>query len=452
MLCPTDRMGQTANRQKTMNCFDVTSYGARPDGKTLNTAAIQAAVDACSAAGGGTVVVPPGEYLTGTVFLKSNLTLRLKEGAVLRGSPDISDYCADDAYAQNASCPQEGWCGAHLLAAVEQENITLTGEGVIDGNCYAFYDEPKERAWAGGLCWARGIRGTDPAKAPLRPGQMVVFVQCRRVRVRDLTLKNSTCWTVFFHGCRDVHVHGLTIDNPVDGLNTDGIDIDCCSQVTVSDCIIRTGDDAVTLRASGRRLKNHPAVCEDVAVTNCILDSSVCGFRIGVGSGVIRNVSISNIVLKYAGIGFLLQSSYRKPGQGVTIENITVNGVRGRQAGHPVKIVAGAEDTSGAKIRNIEFASFHTECCGGIEIMGSSDLLPDGISFRNCSFDVVCRDRPVHPEKRPETFLVLDRCGRISFIDCALNWNEPDPEWKSASKVFGVRELIMKDSVFPEIT
>jgi len=433
-----------------MNCFDVTDYGAHPDGKSVNTAAIQAAVDACSAAGGGIVVIPPGIYLTGTVFLKSNLTLRLESGAVLRGSPDLSDYCADDAYAQNAACPREGWCGAHLLVAVEQENITLTGPGAIDGNCYAFYDEPKERDWAGGLCWSRGIRGTDPAKAELRPGQMVVFVQCCGVRVESLTLRNSPCWTCFFHGCRDVHVHSLTIDNPVDGLNTDGIDIDCCSQVTVSDCIIRTGDDGITLRASGRRLKDQSAVCEDVAVTNCILDTSVCGFRIGVGSGVIRNASISNIVLRYAGIGFLLQSSYGKPGQGVTIENISVDGVRGRQVGHPVKITAGAEETGGAKIRRIDFRGIRVECCGGMEIRGSADLQPDGIAFRDCSFDVVCRDRFCRPEKRPKTFLDLSRCGGISFFDCALNWLDPDSEWEAATAVSEVKNLQMKDCLFPE--
>lgn len=433
-----------------MNCFDITDYGARPDGKTLNTAAIQAAVDACSAAGGGTVIVPPGVYVTGTIFLKSDLTFHLEAGAVLRGSPDIADYCSDDAYVQNGSCPREGWRGAHLLVAVEQENLTLTGPGTIDGNCYAFYDEPKERAWAGGLSWARGVRGTDPAKAELRPGQMVVFVQCRGVRVESLNLRNSCCWTCFLHGCRDVHVHGLTIDNPVDGLNTDGIDIDCCSQVTVSDCIIRTGDDAVTLRASGRRLKDHPAVCEDVAVTNCILDSSVCGFRIGVGNGIIRNAAISNIVMKYAGIGFLFQSSYGKPGQGVTIENISVDGVRGRQFGHPVKIVAGAEETGQAAIRNIEIRGFHTECCGGMAIQGSADLQPDGISFRDCSFDVVRRDRSCQPEKRPKVFLDLDRCDGVSFSGCTLNWLDPDPEWEAATAVSAAKNLQMKDCLFPE--
>ena len=84
-----------------MNRFDITSYGACPDGKTVNTKAIQAAVDACTAAGGGTVIVPSGVYVTGTIFLKSNLTLQLEAGAILRGSPDLGDYCTDEAYPQN---------------------------------------------------------------------------------------------------------------------------------------------------------------------------------------------------------------------------------------------------------------------------------------------------------------------------------------------------------------
>ncbi|MBQ9338165.1 MAG: hypothetical protein IJS14_12810 [Lentisphaeria bacterium] len=431
--------------------FTIDSFGAVGDGKTLNTAAIQAAVDACAAAGGGTVSVPAGVYLTGTIFLKSNMTFRLESGAVLLGSPKITDYCTDEAYAQNRSCPAEGWCGAHLLVAAEQENVTLTGEGIIDGSCEAYFCGPESGVWGGGLGWARGgFRRTDPDKAKFRPGQMVVFVQCRNIRVSDLTLRNSPCWTCYFHGCRQVLVRGLTIDNPVDGQNTDGIDIDCCSQVTVSDCIIRTGDDGITLRASGQRLKDHPELCEDVAITNCVLDTSVCGFRIGVGNGLIRNVSISNIVIRYAGVGFLLQSVFgSKPRPGATMENIAVTGVRGRGVGHPVKISSGGT-LAGEKIRHIDFSDFHTECCGDISIVGNGETLPDDISFRNCSFDVVRRDRPCHEDKRPKVFLELRQCGRIRFLGCSLNWRDPDPEWESACKQENVRELGMKDSVFPK--
>ena len=107
----------------------ITEFGAVGDGVTLNTQAIQSAVDSCAASGGGTVVVPPGVFLTGTVFLKSRITLQLEAGAVLKGSPRITDYCADDAYPQNWPCAKEGWRGAHLLVAVNCEDVTVTGPG-----------------------------------------------------------------------------------------------------------------------------------------------------------------------------------------------------------------------------------------------------------------------------------------------------------------------------------
>jgi len=437
-------------KEKKSMVHTIDSFGAVGDGKTLNTAAIQAAVDACAAAGGGTVVVPPGTYLTGTVFLKSNMTFRLESGAVLLGSPNIADYCSDDAYPQNGFSHAEGWCGAHLLVAVKQENITLTGPGVIDGNCGAFFGERQAELWGGGLGWCRGIRTTDPAKAEFRPGQMVVFVQCRNIRMSDLSLRNSPCWTCFFHGCEKGQVRGVTIDNPVDGKNTDGIDIDCCSQVTVSDCIIRTGDDGITLRASGRRLKDHPAICEDITITNCVLDTSVSGFRIGVGNGLIQNASISNITIRYAGIGFLVQSAYGTARQGVSIENISVSGVRGRQVGYPVRITAGVFPAPGKTIRNIDFSGIHMECCGNIEISGGEGVAPDGISFRNCSFDVVRRDRPCREEKRPKEFLDLRQCGTVSFLDCAMNWHGSDPEWERACRQENVRQLNLKGSDFPD--
>ena len=430
----------------------ITEFGAVGDGVTLNTQAIQAAVDSCAASGGGTVVVPPGVFSTGTVFLKSRITLQLEAGAVLKGSPRIDDYCADDAYPQNWPCAKEGWRGAHLLAAIDCEDVTVTGPGTVDGNCDAFFTkEPVERAWGGTLCWARGVRVTDTAKAELRPGQMMVFVQCRRVRVTDLNLRNSPCWSCFLHGCDEVIVRGCFIDNPVDGINTDGIDIDCCKQVAVSDCVITTGDDAITLRASGSHLIDRPAVCEDVTVTNCVLDSSVCGFSVGVGAGIIRHANISGIVVRYAGTGFLFQSSYGRLGAGVTMHDISVNGIRGHYMGCPVRIVAGSADAGNAQMRNIRFRDLHTCCAGNIEIKGCPGTRPTDIVFNDCSFETVKRPYPGVPEKMPTAFLDLARADSLSFRNCSLRWGEVEPEWRRTSAVEDVNGLEFEGSSFPEL-
>ena len=428
----------------------ITEFGAVGDGVTLNTQAVQAAVDQCAAAGGGTVTVPPGIFVTGTVFLRSHIELHLEAGAVLKGSPRMADYCADDAYPQNGPCFKEGWRGAHLLAAVACEDVTLSGPGTVDGNCDAFFTSGQvERVH--GLCWARGVRITDTAKVDYRPGQMIVFVQCRRVRVTDLNLRNSPCWSCFLHGCDEVIVRGCFIDNPVDGINTDGIDIDCCTQVAVSDCVIRTGDDAITLRASGRRLKDREAVCEDVTVTNCVLDSSVCGFRIGVGNGIIRHAVLSDIVMRYAGTGFLFQSSYGQQGAGVTMHDISVSNIRGHYMGAPVRIVAGSADTGKTRMRDIRIRDLHTRCAGNIEIEGGGGTRPEDIFFQDCTFDVVKRLYPGAPERLPAAFLKFSGAGRVVMRDCALRWLDPDPEWRRTAAVDDVTDLELKDCSFPEL-
>ena len=432
--------------------YNILDYGAKADGHTLNTSAIQAAIDNCAASGGGTVVVPPGKFITGTVFLRSRIHFHLEAGALLQGSCDINDYCPDDAYEQNSRANREGWRGAHILAAVEAEDVMLSGPGIIDGNCDAFFTAPGavEKSWIGGLAWARGIRVTDPEKAEYRPGQMVVFVQCRRVRVENITLRNSTCWTLFLHGTDQAVIKGVIIDNPTDGINTDGIDIDCSSRVTVSDCVITTGDDAITLRASGARLKDHPPICEDITITNCVLDSSVSSFRIGVGAGLIRNVNISNIVIGHGAYGFLVQSSYGVNGSGVTIENISASGIRGRRVGFPVRIIAGAENTGGAKIRNLKFRDMDVECCGGITITGTAGTRPENIQFQNCTFDVVKRPHFCKEDRRPTVFFELDQADRITFRDCELHWTDPDPEWESSAKLSDVNDLQQIGCRFPE--
>ena len=274
--------------------IDITDFGAVADGRTLNTAAIQAAIDECGKVG-GRVTVPAGVFKTGTVWLRSNVELHLELGAVLLASDNTDDYNASDAYEQNYDCRDENWLGKHLIIAHELENTAITGLGTVNGNCHAFVDDNFENMPDYG--WRSGnTKLKDPAK--LRPGQLIVFIECKNVVIRDFTVVDSPCWSLFLHGCENVSVRGYKVKNPINMLNSDGLDIDSCRNVTVSECIIDTGDDAIAIRCDEARLKNKDIHCENITVTNCVLRTGICAFRIGVGAGTIRHVRISNVVVR----------------------------------------------------------------------------------------------------------------------------------------------------------
>ena len=268
--------------------FDVRDFGAKGDGETKDTAAIQRAIDAANTAGGGEVLLPKGVYLCGSLFLKSGVDFHLAEDAVLKGSPDPADYNALDIVPQNIS----GWhasadnvSGGHLVLCVEQENVTLRGPGKIDGNVGAFLRMPD---------------GSHPPKKlmiPWRPAQMVWFVESRNIAIRDIELADAPYWSCFIYGCEDVSVERAnihTIRKP-HTYNGDGLDIDSSRRVRVTDCNISTADDAITLRAAGQGHLKNDGPCADVVVSNCTFSSDCNAIRLGVGNGRIRDCSFTGI-------------------------------------------------------------------------------------------------------------------------------------------------------------
>jgi len=309
--------------------FNIMDLGAKPDGITLCTTVIQKAIDDCSSIGGGEVIIPPGTFLTGTIFLKSNVTLNLKNGAILLGSTKIEDYKP-----------------SNLIKALKAQNICITGNGVIDGQGYLLWVPTGKKPFA-------SLRGENTF-AHNRPttGNLIQLEACKNVLIENVTLKGSESWTLHLLACDEVLVTGIIIRNPIHGPNTDGIDLQACSNVRISDCDIYTNDDAIVLK--NRHRNYYGKVCENITVTNCILTTICNGFKIGTESiNDFRNIVFSNSVIKAPkpehemakeGAAFVKPSDYWQALapisgialetvdganlQGVTINNIVMDGVR----------------------------------------------------------------------------------------------------------------------------
>jgi hypothetical protein len=275
--------------------FNVRRFGAAGDGKTKDTGAIQSAIFECHRRGGGTVLFPPGNYISGSLHLNSGIRIHLDHGATLSFSPDPSDF---DAYEKlgfkNAADRETSYFHQALIWAEDAEHIAITGSGTIDGN--------------------RKRRGGPKPLA---------FKRCKFVTVKGITIQNSPNYCISLLGTDYVNIDGVTILNGY----SDGIDPDCCQYVRIANCHIESWDDAIVPKTSfslgTRRATQH------MAVTNCVLASNCNCFKLGTESGGdFRNIAVSNCTM-------FSRSSTRPPISGIslltvdgaTIEGVTINNI-----------------------------------------------------------------------------------------------------------------------------
>ena len=245
--------------------LSITQFGAVQGERSVQTAAIQKAIDTCAEAGGGTVGVPAGVYLSGTLVLRSRVTLHLDNGAVLKGSPRREDYPEVGSGFVDAVGQQRNRC---LIYAAHAYGPAITGLGTIDGNGGAFGYEEDGRPF------------------------MIRFVDCTQVRVQDVTLRDSPGWVSHYLGCENVCIQGVTIRSHTNG-NNDGIDLDCCRGVRIAACDIDTGDDAICIKAT------RATPCENIVVTGCVIRSVWGALKLGTESaGDFRNIVFSDLVIR----------------------------------------------------------------------------------------------------------------------------------------------------------
>ena len=300
------------NTSPSKTTFNLLDFGGIPDGKTLNTKAIQAALNAASEAN-GTLIVPKGVFLTGTIFLKSNTHLELLAGSVLLGSPQIADYTKLTWGHHEDRTP---W---HLLVADKAKNIKISGLGSIDGNGHNFWVKERKHEWA------------FYTEIEERPSPMVEITDSENVIIEEITLKNPAGWCLHPFNSKNIKIDGITIANNLFGPNSDGIDIGGCQDVIISNCNISSGDDAIALKTT-----EDSGPCERITITNCILETNCVAVRVGFESRQdIRDVTISNLIVKNCSRVIDIRSV-----EGAVIERIRISNVNGvTNSGWPVNRV-----------------------------------------------------------------------------------------------------------------
>jgi len=275
--------------------YDVRDYGAKADGKTLCTNSIQRAIDQCATDGGGTVYLGQGTFLSGTIYMKSGVTLKLDPACTLLGSKNLKDYPETVPVFRSYT---DNYTNKSLIYGEKLEKIAIIGSGIIDGQGGSFKGPYKVRPY------------------------MIRFIQCRNVTVKDITLKNSPMWVQHYLACDDVRISGVTVRSVVNA-NNDGINIDSCERVIISDCNIRSGDDAIVLKSTSAR------VCRNVTVSNCVLSTRCNALKMGTES----NGGFENIVMTGCSIydtrlaGIALEIVDGGTMDRVVVSNITMNKV-----------------------------------------------------------------------------------------------------------------------------
>ena len=286
----------------TNRFFDITAFEAAPGGAASCTQAFASAVAAAARAGGGTIYVPAGVFLTGPIRFTDNMTLYLETGARIVFSRDPAEYPIVRMRWEGAECD----CHMPQLFGEGLRNIAVAGRGEIDGQGEPWWKLHRERR----LAYPRP--------------RLLSFVGCRHVLIEGVQLINSPSWTINPILCEDVTVDKVTIVNQPDSPNTDGINPESCRNVRISNCHIDVGDDCIAIKA-GRENCLPRAACENITISNCTMVHGHGGVVIGSEmSGDVRNVVIANCIFESTDRGIRIKS---RRGRGGVVEDVRVSNI-----------------------------------------------------------------------------------------------------------------------------
>ena len=289
------------------NLYVVTDFGANGDGKADDAKAIQEAIDKCSDNGGGTVLFPSGKtFMAGPIHLKSNVNLHLQPNSTLIANPDEAIY-TESAFFDNRGE------GMMWISGKDLENVSVTGQGRLDGNGVAFMGKELGDSYE-----LKPVTDFDP-----RPHLLTLF-NAKNVKISGVTVSNSAYWTLHFVGCHDVAVSDISLLNNLKIRNGDGIDIDHSKKVRIANCYIESGDDCICLK--NRREYEQYGPCQDIVVTNCVMTSRSCAVKIGSENmDSISRVLFDNCIITDSNRGIGIQNRDEGTVTDVTFSNMTVD-------------------------------------------------------------------------------------------------------------------------------
>lgn len=315
ILCLWVLLANSAWSQQ-MGQWDVYKFGAKGDGKTKDTEAIQKTIDECHKNGGGRIYLHSGTFISGTLFLRDNVILHIEMGAVLRGSEQVNDY--PDIASDYPTYVSDTMTSKALIYGENLNNIGIEGRGTIDGNG----DRIDKRNLNDGYLFPSFM---------YRP-RIVHIRGSKQVQIKDVTLRNSGSWVQTYQECTGLVIAGITVDSrenedidqekreyAVKHRNTDGLDLVDCERVRISNCFINAGDDAICLKSFAPDKK-----CRDIAISNCIVSSGASGIKIGTEtSGTFEDITIQNcVVYDTRGEGIALMTA-----DGARIERVIISGI-----------------------------------------------------------------------------------------------------------------------------
>ena len=431
LICILIVMGSSSYSQNVTTCqISIKDFGAIGDGVTNNTKSINEAIKFATENGISQVVVPPGVYITGTIQLKSNIYFEIQAGATIKASPEINDFVT---YENIVGGNQSLFLGKNI------SNAGITGKGTIDGSAEYYTNNLQNTP---------DFQWTD-LKA-VRPTPMIRFINCKQIRLEDVTMKNSSGWTCSFYMCDFIWITGINLYNSLYAGNSDGLDMVAVHDVIINNCHIETGDDAIAFKTP----KNTRSV-ERISVSNCILSSNCAAFRLGAESWYpFKDISFGNSVIYKSNRGIDITSQDGAIIEDITCSNLTIN-THGTGNSNMSRVIhlelrKGRNEWEEnppldkqivGKIKNILFSNITINTDGRILLTAADGGILENISFQQINMHYPWIEDPksveaysdnnqcsfYNPEARfAHAAFVVENAKNLSLIGFNVQWPE-DP-------------------------